>query len=165
MTQPVATLGSVLDSLGLGVLDLVVAPSGVDVELTGLVIYDPDDDLLLHAGELLLAVGLDPGYRDLAPLVGRVGHAGAAGLVVKQRTGVHPQVLDAAREAGVGLVAAPAEIAWGQLPSLFPPAMSAAGAGEGPEGGDVPMGDLFALANAVAVMVGGPTIIEDRQSV
>ena len=165
MTQPVATLGSVLDSLGLGVLDLVVAPSGVDVELTGLVIYDPDDDLLLHAGELLLAVGLDPGYRDLAPLVGRVGHAGAAGLVVKQRTGVHPQVLDAARDAGVALVAAPAEIAWGQLHSLFRAAMSAAGAGQGPEGGDVPMGDLFALANAVAVMVGGPTTIEDRQSV
>jgi DNA-binding PucR family transcriptional regulator len=51
-------------------------------------------------------------------------------------------------------------MAWSQLHTLLRSARLA----EGSDGGDAPMGDLFALANAIASMVGGPTTIEDLHS-
>src|SRR5213078_3361486 len=43
-------------------------------------------------------------------------------------------------------------------------AMASSGHQPDGAGGSVPLGDLFALANAVSAMVGGPTTIEDPKS-
>src|SRR5437879_8487305 len=52
---------------------------------------------------------------------------------------------------------------WSQVYSLIRTAVMASTEIEADDA-DAPLGDLFALANAVSAMVGGPVTIEDRQS-
>jgi hypothetical protein len=65
----------------------------------------------------------------------------------------------------VALLGVGADVAWGQLYTLLRTAATGIGLDDGPGPGGVAVGDLFALANAVAAMVGGPTTIETPQSV
>src|SRR5205814_1442382 len=69
----------------------------------------------------------------------------------------------AADNAGVALLSLPDEMTWSQAHSLVRTAITSASGGED-DITSVPLGDLFALANALAAMFGGPVTIEDRQS-
>ena len=153
------TLQAIVSNLGIGVLDVAAAPAGVDVDVDELVIHDPADGAVAR-GSLVLGVGIDPATRASADVVASLAAAGAMGLVVK---GDPAPLLEVARDAGIALLAVPREMAWAQLHALLRTARAAAGqAGDVPSG--APVGDLFALANAVAAMVGGPSTIEDLQS-
>ena len=157
------TLGDVIETVG--VLDVLVAPSGIDVAIAGAHIYDAEEPWGAGPSDVILAVGVDPRRPAAADLAERAGAAGAVALVVKtpDRDGLDALV-DAARRADVAILAAPPDIAWGQLHALVRTATAAGGSDdEGP--GGVPIGDLFALANAVAALVGGPVTIEDPRSV
>jgi hypothetical protein len=131
------TLGDLVETVG--VLDLLVAPHGIDV-----------------------AVGIDPSRPAALALTEKAGGVGAAAVVVKirDRDGVDA-LLDVARTAGVAVLAAPSDLAWGQLHALV---RTAAATGGGDDRSGAPIGDLFALANAVAAMIGGPVTIEDPRS-
>ena len=61
------------------------------------------------------------------------------------------------------MLSAPPAVAWGHLYTLLRVAGGAA-VPAGAQVDGVPMGDLFALANAIAAMVGGAVTIEDPQS-
>lgn len=146
-------------NLGVGVLDVVAAPAGVDVVVDTVEIHDPTDPAT-HAGALVLGVGIDPASRSAADALAGIAATGAVGLVVK---GDPAPLLTASRDTGLALLAIPSEMAWGQLYTLLRTALAAAGQSpDAPTG--VALGDLFALANAVAGMVGGPTTIEDARS-
>jgi sugar diacid utilization regulator len=155
----VATLDDLVSNLGIGVLDVAAAPAGVDVEVGDLVIYDPSDPVI-EPGALVLGVGLDPQSRAAGDVVAGLANAGAVGVVVR---GDPAPLLDVARTAHIALLAVPPEMAWAQLHTLLRTARAAAGQ-SGDASGGAPVGDLFALANAVAAMVGGPSTIEDMQS-
>lgn len=156
-------LGEIVEHVGEGVLDVRAAPKGLDVAVAQVVIYDPAEDWVGGAGDVVLAVGVEP--RQAAALLARAGEAGVAAVVLKARPEAEvPELGDAAREAGVALLVTTPEVAWGQLHALLRTAAAAAGLPPDRAPGGVPMGDLFALANAVAAMVGGPVTIEDPRS-
>ncbi|MEY2478142.1 MAG: hypothetical protein QOG87_3457 [Actinomycetota bacterium] len=158
-------LGEVVEHVGGGIIDVVAAPKGLDVAVGESVILDPAEDWVGAPDDVLLAVGVDPRQPQAADLVRRAGAAGVAAVVLKSRAANDVGDLgDAAREAGVALLVATAEVAWGQLHALLRTATAAAGLPPDRAPGGVPIGDLFALANAVAAMVGGPVTIEDPRS-
>jgi hypothetical protein len=154
----VTTLQAIVANLGIGVLDVVAAPAGIEVDVEGLAIHDPAD--VVDRGCLVLGAGLEPAARSSADAVAQLARAGAVGVVVK---GDPAPLLEVAREAGIALLAVPREMSWSQLHALLRTARAADGQAADERSG-IPVGDLFALANAVATMVGGPTTIEDLHS-
>jgi hypothetical protein len=158
------TLGDLIDAVGPGVLEVLAAPAGLDAPIGAAVIYDVEENWAGEAGDVLLAVGVDPRRAEARDLVDRAGKAGAAAVVVKHRGDGTDALVEVAHDAGVALLAATPDVAWAQLHALVRTAtvLAAASTGRGP--GGAPVGDLFALANAVAAMVGGPVTIEDPRS-
>jgi hypothetical protein len=157
-----ATLGGVLEHLD--ILRVLVAPAGLDVQISGVVVHDPVDPPRIEAGDFVLAVGVDPDRHDAVELLAAAAGS-AAGVVLKAASdAVAIELVTAAKESGVALLIADRDVAWGQLYTLLRTAIASLGttAGLGPGGGAV--GDLFTLANAVAAMVGGPVTIENPES-
>lgn len=154
------TLGDLL--LNLGVIDVVRAPRGLDVVVGETVIHDPAAPPPLEPGAFVLGVGVDAGGSDALELVARCGRAKAAAVALKTPDPAPPALCDASESSGVALLSVPPEMTWGQAHALARTAR--AGASESAEASGTPLGDLFALANAFAAMVGGPVTIEDRHS-
>ncbi len=159
-----ATLGGVMDHLE--ILRVVLAPAGLETQVTGLVVHDPVEVPAIETGDIVLAVGVDVTRPDAVGLIKAAGAGRAAAVVLKLRDGPAPQIaLTTAGEAGVALLAIDRDVAWGHLYTLLRTATASLGV-EGAHGpGGVAVGDLFTLANAVAAMVGGPTTIENPQSI
>ena len=158
------TLGEVVDALGSDIIRVLVAPKGLDVTVAEPVIYDAALPLEMAAGDVVLAVGIVASRFEAVDLVRRAGAEMAAAVVVKIAGSPSSELVDAADGAGVALLGAPVEAAWGQLHTLL--RTTTATAGQPPERGPGghPMGDLFALANALAGMLGGAVTIEDPRS-
>src|SRR5206468_10757088 len=92
-----------------------------------------------------------------------LGGSHVTAAIVKRAAPLDESVVSAAADAGVALLVAPPGLSWGQLYTLLLTATSAA---PGAAGGvpEAPLGDLFALANAIAGVVGGATTIEDSNN-
>ncbi len=155
------TLGAVVDALGADVLRVLVAPAGLDVVVGDAVVHDPSGPPAADPGDLVLAVGVDPSRASAVDVVARYGALGASAVLVRTDDPLPPALLVAATGAGVAVLAAPRDAAWGQLHTLLRTARSAHGQG----GSGTGIGDLFALADAVAALVGGAATVEDEQSV
>jgi PucR C-terminal helix-turn-helix domain/GGDEF-like domain len=153
----------VVDALGGGIVSVVVAPRGLNVPANDCLIYDYRFPAPIEEKSLVLAIALDPRQSEAQELVKRAAAARAAAIVFKLAGPATQELIEAASEAGITLLGVPAEIAWDQLHSLLRSAVSIARRREAPSAG-IPVGDLFALANAVAAMVGGPATIEDPSS-
>jgi len=152
------TLRQLVERLHPAVLDVLVAPLGLDVEVGDPVILDPTDSGQPPAGSVVLAVGVD-GPHAQAALVAGLTESQVCAVVVKHTGALAAPVAAAAEQAGAAVLAAPPALSWGQLYTFLLTASAA-----GPQAAsqpDAPLGDLFALANAVAAMVGGATTIED----
>src|SRR3954471_11977380 len=151
------TVGDLVETVGVGVVEVLAAPNGLDVPIADAVILDPDEDWFGDADDVVLAIGVDPRRPEAREVVRRAGAAGAAAVVVKVRDDASIEALvAAANEAGVVLLAATPALAWGQLHALVRTATATSGLTRDHGPGGVAVGDLFALANAVAAMVGGP---------
>jgi sugar diacid utilization regulator len=153
------TLRTLIERLHPAVLDVATAPSGLDVAVGDPVIVDPAEPATVPADGVALAVGVDSD-RSRVELLHRLGDSQAAAVVVKQSGVVSDTVVAAAADAGVALLVAPPAMSWGQLYSLLLTAGSAAPSVPS-QVTEAPLGDLFALANAIAAAVGGATTIED----
>jgi hypothetical protein len=156
------TLGLLVERLHPAVVDVLAAPRGMGAAIAEPVILDPADSRSLPPDSVVLAVGVE-GTRAGVALVQALADQRVAAVVVKQHGQPDAQLVAAADAAGIALLAAPTALSWGQLYSLVLTASSATPptTADAPE---VPLGDLFALANAVAAMVGGATTIEDPQN-
>lgn len=161
MTEPKVTLGWLLDGLGLDIVSVLAAPKGLDVEAGVPVIHDALDPRDPDPRSVVLAVGVRPGNREAVDLVERAGRAGCAAVVFRVDGDGYEPLVKVAESVGVALLGVPGQMEWGQVHALL---RSAAAVGAVREDTPVPIGDLFALANAVASSVGGATTIEDRQS-
>jgi hypothetical protein len=113
---------------------------------------------------VVLGVGCEPDRLGTVGVVEQAALAGASALVLKGAVDADGPAATTAKLVGVALLALEVDMAWGQLHSLLRTACSTTGGPQPAGAGDVPLGDLFALANAVAAMVGGPVTIEDAQS-
>jgi hypothetical protein len=156
----VPVLSQLLAALGPSPLRLLSSPAAGSTPVSGVWIHEPRAALPPARHALLLAVGAQPSSPEAGQLLREAARAGHAGLVIKSY-GEPPGPLAAvAEETGLALLAADEDLAWHHLDALISAALAAV-ARPAAGGGATPVGDLFALANAIAAMVGGATTIED----
>jgi DNA-binding PucR family transcriptional regulator len=148
------SLQDVLIALGDPLVELEVAPRGLDVDVLDVVIVDPDDVPDVRPGDLALVIGARG--RAAVPLVRAARRAAA--VAVKADGPVPPLLRQAALDAGVALVAVRPEVRWEHLESLVRGVLIQPAAN-----GEV-LGDLFALAQTIAALTGGIVSIEDTSS-
>ncbi|GGU72978.1 transcriptional regulator [Streptomyces filipinensis] len=148
----VCTLGDLLDVVGGPALHLHTAPAGQAVPVTEAVLHDGRTPLPRLPGALLLAVGV-PADRA-GPLLRAAAEAGLTGVVVRGADGPVAE----AEAQGVALLSVAEDAAWHHVHLLL---ASAIAARPGATGSDSGLGDLFALADAIATATGGATAIED----
>ena len=157
MREP--SVGDVLDALhGVGVT-LLSDPAGRLLGVRQPVLHDGDVPST-RRGLLLL-----PGARadDVATAdVVRSAAARGYGAVALKTYGAPAAGLAAVADAaGIALLGVDDELEWLHLAQLLGTVLDVAGQRDLP--GDIPVGDLFGLANAVAAATGGATAIEDVQ--
>lgn len=156
------SLAHLVRTLGPQILQPVCAPHGDDVLVADPVIAGPGEDLSANENAVLLLVGGVPDHPPAIGMLAAAAKAGYSAVIVKG----HPATLDvfarAAEDIGVALLATPDDVPWRHLESLVAAATAAVGPPVGPYT-SVAVGDLFALANAVASRVGGAVTIEDPQ--
>ncbi len=165
-TDPTAevTLRHVLDNLGPGIAQVIVAPQGLDVPVGEPVIYDPVEPPELEAEVIVLAVGTRPDATEARDLIERAAEGGA-GMVVFKMHDRRCEWVGEAEERGLALISVTDEMSWSSLHSLLALAVPSWRRSTALPGmGSVPLGDLFALANAIAAMVGGAVTIEDPRA-
>lgn len=122
--------------------------------LRSVAVHDPADPRNAP-GEVFLAVGAD----SAADAVRWAARAEAAAVVLRGDA-VAEDVLEAARAAGIALIAVDPVVSWSQLSAVvFGLVLDGreTDAGRGPT-------DLFTLADSLADEVGGPVTVEDRFS-
>lgn len=156
------TLGQVLDTLGPTIGRVLVAPGGLSARVSEHLIVDTRDEIPgVARGAILLAVGSRPGAADTFSLVRAAAQARAAAVVVKTHGEDAHELVSVCESGGIALVAADDRVSWRHLDSLLAAAVTTAGARDGHMVSAVGLGDLFALANAIAAAVGGAIAIED----
>lgn len=157
-------LRDILENLGPQVMQVIVAPRGLEVAVGDTVITDPVEHFGVEANSILLAVGTSPDTAYARDLIVRAGEAGASAVVFKMRGGTCEWV-DEAEQRGVALMVVSDEVRWSHLLSLLTLALSS-WRHPAPQSSiaGVPLGDLFALANGIAAMVGGAVTIEDAKA-
>ena len=157
MSDEPPTLEALLENLGREVVEVVATPGGLTAAVVEPVIYDPLESSAISPGALVLAVGVPGGTPEGERLVAAATEAGAAGVIFK----ASPELERRADSSPVAILSVPEEMTWTQLHALLDltrvSTVTATAAGVA----GVPLGDLFALANAIAGLVGGAVTIED----
>jgi hypothetical protein len=156
----VPVLSQLLAALGPSPLRLLSSPAAGSTPVSGVWIHEPRAALPPARHALLLAVGARPSSPEAGQLLREAARAGHAGLVIKSYDEPPGPLAAVAEETGLALLAADEDLAWHHLDALISAALAAV-ARPAAGGGATPVGDLFALANAIAAMVGGATAIED----
>lgn len=156
------TIGQVLDYFDAAVLEVVTAPEGLQVAVGSTVLVGPGEALAPNPHGILLAVGTRADDAAAAQLLQDAKDAGYSAVVIKALGSSLDQLTEAAEEIEIALLRAAESIAWRHLDSLLHAAVPASGPVLEAFGA-VGVGDLFALANAIAATVGGATTIEDPQ--
>jgi hypothetical protein len=157
-----STLGWLVAQLGPRVMRIECAPAGLEVVVREPVIYDVLVPPATEPGDVVLAIGVGADSADAVDLYRWAAGREAGAAVFKVGEVVPPRLVAAAEEASVALVTVPLETAWDQLYALIRRVMATSA--DLPGGEDTaPVGDVFALANAIAAMVGGAVVINDPQ--
>lgn len=154
-----------LEDLGTTLLELVCGDPDRAVHVGGIVIHDPTDESVSPRNAIVLGVGTrDPDA--IIDLLDDLGEQDAVGLVVRGPVEPDDAVAAAVERSGVALVALTRGASWAQLAAMLRSLIAEGDVGEvGAETlGGIPAGDLFALANAIAMLLDAPVTIEDRNS-
>lgn len=145
------TLGDLIDIVGSPPLRLHTAPAGFAAPVTEALLYDAHAPLPHAPGALLLAVGVRAAAAG--PLMRAAAEAGMTGVVVRGTAG--PPVGEAEAH-GMALLAVDEDAAWHHVHLMLASAIGARSAHSA-----AGLGDLFALADAIAAATGGATAVED----
>lgn len=162
---PRLSLLRVLEDLGSTLLEVLAGQVATARDITAMAIRDPAEPLVVPAGSVVLGVGVH-GPAEVPALLGDLGKAGAAALVVHSPLAVDADIQAAVGESGVVLLGLNGGALWAQLAAVLQTLLAAPGlpAGDDESIGGVAANDLFAVANAVAALVDAPVTIEDRSS-
>ncbi len=156
---PQSTLGQLVESLGLRVIEVLVAPRGLNIPVGETVVHGPGEPVPERRGGVLLATGHRLGARDAAAELREVADAGYCAMVIKTFGGDAAPLIAEANLHGVALLSTPDDMSWRHLDSLL---AAATPVGQGTDRyASVGSGDLFALSNAIAGALGGAVTIED----
>lgn len=144
-------------------LAVLTAPAGLDAVVRSITLSDVGPGGGAADGSLHVASITQESSTELVHLVAACAYSGAAGLILRRSVCTAEVLERARRESSLAVLLASDSIT---LPNLFTRLTSAfAGLNQAGEVStlEVPLGDLFALANAIASLVGGATAIEDSQ--
>lgn len=155
------TLGSVLAAVAPPLLQVLWLPTGPDVAAGEPALLDLADGVTADADSLLLAVGCRPGSPEAADTIQSAADAGLAAVVIKEYGQDVQPAVQAAESAGIALLLTDGAVPWPHLHLLLSAAVAGDRGGRREPVSTIVTGDLFALANAVAAMVGGAISIED----
>lgn len=158
-----ATLASLLEAVGTTVLTPLEAPAGLDIPVSEPEILDPAQPEADGPHTLLLGIGLRPGSSAARRAVHLAGAARCAGLVIKVLGDDTDELRRLARVGGIALLAADDRVSWRHLDALLSAVIGTQGNSGTSSADEVELGDLFALANAAALQVGGAIAIMDTQ--
>lgn len=161
-TQRRPTLSQLLATLGSDVLHAVCAPRGYDIPVSEPVVHGLGEPLSEQQHGLLLLTGGKPTHPQVLSAVRHAGAAGYCAVVLKAAGEDVLELIQEAEAAGVAVLVAPDDTPWRRLDALLTAAASATGP-PSQNYSSVGLGDLFALANAIASTVGGAITIEDPQ--
>jgi sugar diacid utilization regulator len=156
------SIAAVVKSLGPSVAHVVGSAGDYDLTVTTLVLHDQLTALRRVTAGFLLAIGVRPEGEAWRELLTTVREHGYVCVGVKPSGVPRADLLDSVAVADVAVVVLADEIAWEQLVSLTNSAMRHSYSTE-PALANTRLGDLFALANAVATTVGGATAIVDAR--
>jgi DNA-binding PucR family transcriptional regulator len=152
------SLRQLLMVLGDSLVEVQAAPAGLDVEIRGVALLDPEDPPSAQPGELVLVIGARG--RAALPALRAAARDGAAAVVVKlDGPGQAGALSESAAEAGVALLSLRGEARWEQVHALARNALDDAPPGH--PGGGAEEGDLFSLAQTTAILTSGIVSIED----
>lgn len=153
------TVRQLLAAVGEPLLDLRPTIDGGGAELDATVaevtIIDPDDELARYPDMLVLIIGARG--REAVRFVRAAARRGAAVAAVKTEGSDAVELVAAARDAGITLLAVRPHTRWEQLESLVREMITAASLP--PESAD-----LFTLANTLSTLTTGRVSIEDSNS-
>ena len=156
-------LDQLLEGIEGALVELPVVPAGGHPSVVGVAILDPDDELGDHHDQLVLVIGVRG--RASLPFLRAAARSGAVAVAVKPGpSGSVGELVGAAAEAGVALLAVRPQVRWDQLGALLRERLDAAElvADRSPDASGTPRDDLFALAEATALVTGGIVDIEDH---
>ncbi|MFF5791977.1 PucR family transcriptional regulator [Paeniglutamicibacter sp. NPDC012692] len=125
-------------------------------------LHDPHTELEAPAGSILLGLGLHPAEPKTMEVIRKAAVAGFGAVIIKQYGRELGATIAAADQAGIALLTVDDEMGWLQLDALVGSALNASAEADSSLS-TLGVGDLFALANAIAAMVGGATTIENLQ--
>jgi PucR C-terminal helix-turn-helix domain/GGDEF-like domain len=154
-------LGDILSSVDSELLSLIGGPLDPTARITDVVIFDPADLHAVGAGTIVLAVAVPADGNDAVGLLEHAGERGAAAVVFRSVRQLPPRIKRLAAALGIAVLGAPPDVRWSHVFSLLRTAMVNTGGFQLPVESAVAVGDLFALADAIAGAVGGPVTIED----
>jgi DNA-binding PucR family transcriptional regulator len=160
-TEP-TTLGALCTDLGSDVVEVAVAPRGLDVVVCDVGLHDALDAPTPLRSDVVLALGAAGDDAQTVELLRAAEAGGAAALVCKRRYPLTRAVVDIAEETGVALLTVDPVVAWGDLYGLVSAALEADRSSELPRGAGR-FDDLFALADTIAALADGPVTIEDPE--
>lgn len=132
------------------------------LSLVSPVLYDPHTELEAPTGSILLGLGLHPTAPTTIEVIREAAAADFGAVIIKQYGTEIGAIIAAADQAGIALLSVDDEMGWLQLDTLVGSALSASAEADSSLS-TLGVGDLFALANAIAAMVGGATTIENLQ--
>jgi hypothetical protein len=155
----VTTVRHLLEAVGSPLLHVLTAPHDLDQRVRGTVVHDPIDQLPSGPDSMLLMTGIRPEDPAAIELVRAAAETGYCAVIVKSRGGDVSALVAEASARGITVLAAADEVSWRHLDALLLSVLGSQGvAAESATGaGD----ELFALANAIAAVIGGSVAIED----
>ena len=133
------------------------------IALTSPTLFDALVPLSGRRNGILLALGVHPEALDSAHIVREAARRGFDAIVVKSLSLSVETLAAVADAAGIALLVVDDEVEWRQLESVLNSILTTTSEPPGSLTG-LAVGDLFALANAIAALVGGATAIEDLQT-
>lgn len=156
-------LGGLCSNLGADLLDVVVAPQGLDAPVAGVVLHDPLDPpgTGLASGDVVIGVGVDCDDDSAVELVDAAGRMGATAVVCKRRGELSDRLITAAQHAGVALLTTDRDVPWAELCDLVRASLPGDVAVVLPHSTRAMADNLMALADATAAVAGGPVTLED----
>ena len=161
MTMAINTLGRVITTLGAGVVEVIAAPRGLDIDVRDVVVHDRIDPIQVGEGDLVLGVSLGTGPAEIDIVTGW-GSKKVAAVMLKSPTSSDGDLVAAAESSGVAILRVPTGASWSQIIHLVHTVLSHSAISDEAVGSS--SNDLFALADAIAALVDAPVTIEDRLS-
>lgn len=152
------SLRQLLMALGDSLVEVQAAPAGLDAEIRGVALLDPEDPPSARPGELVLVIGVRG--RAALPALRAAARGGASAVVVKLEGPGQAQALsETAAETGVALLSLRSDARWEQVHAVARAALDDAAPGHPGEAAEE--GDLFSLAQTTAILTSGIVSIED----